>query len=102
MPFTTRNSVCGGETQQLQFHHGLASHRESAVSKASSTSSTPPFEQPEFSPEAGPSQSMYMPRYPGQELVPYSQQSTTVLHAGKRFPCCLYREWNPLLVDPPQ
>ena len=99
MPFTTRNLVCEGETQQLQFHPGLASHRESAVSKTSSTSSTPPFEQPEFSPEARPSQSMYMAHYPGQELVPYSQQSTTVLHAGKRFPCCLYREWNSLLVD---
>ena len=58
--------------------------------KTSSTSSTPPFEQPEFSPEARPSQSMYMAHYPGQELVP---------HAGKRFLCCLYREWIPLLVD---
>ena len=67
------------------FHHGLASHRESTVSKTSSTSSTPPFEQPEFSPEARPSQSMYMAHYPGQELVPYSQQSSTVLHAGKTF-----------------
>ena len=58
--------------------------------KTSSTSSTPPFEQPEFSPEARPSQSMYMAHYPGQEVVP---------HAGKRFLCCLYREWIPLLVD---
>ena len=68
----------------------FASHRDTAASKTSSTSSTPPFEQPEFSPEARPSQSMYMAHYPGQELVP---------HAGKRFLCCLYREWIPLLVD---